>query len=64
MAIPEFAQQREQEDEWLNRITRDVARSLINHYQQSKVIPNPVQLADQDLFAIEKIVINNKEALR
>lgn len=62
--FPEFAQQREQEDEWLNRITRDVARSLINHYQQSKVIPNPVQLADQELYAIEKIVINNKEALR
>lgn len=62
--FPEFEQQRKQEDEWLNRITRDIARSLLNHYRQGKVISNPVQLADQELFAIEQIVINNKEALR
>ena len=62
--FPEFEQQRKQEDEWLNKITRDIARSLLNHYRQGKVISNPVQLADQELFAIEQIVINNKEALR
>ena len=62
--FPEFEQQRKQEDEWLNRITRDIARSLLNYYRQGKVISNPVQLADQELFAIEQIVINNKEALR
>lgn len=62
--FPEFEQQRKQEDEWLNKITRDIARSLLNHYRLGKVISNPVQLADQELYAIEKIVINNKEALR
>lgn len=62
--FPEFAQQREQEDEWLNKITRDIARSLLNHYRLGKVIPTPVQLADQELYAIESIAINNKEALR
>jgi len=62
--FPEFEPQRELEDEWLNKITRDIARSLIKHYQQGKVISNPVLLTDQELFAIEKIVINNKEALR
>lgn len=62
--FPEFEQQREQEDEWLDKITRDIARSLLNHYRLGKVIPTPVQLADQELYAIESIVINNKEALR
>lgn len=62
--FPEFEQQREQEDEWLDKIIRDIARSLLNHYRLGKVISNPVQLADQELYAIESIVINNKEALR
>ncbi|VEJ56868.1 type I-F CRISPR-associated protein Csy1 [Pragia fontium] len=61
---PEFEQQREQEDEWLDKITRQIARSLILHYSRSKVIANPVLLADQELLAIEKVVSSNKENLR
>jgi CRISPR-associated protein Csy1 len=61
---PEFAEQRHQEDEWLDKITRHIARGLINHYSRSKIIANPVTLADQELQAIEKVVASNKENLR
>ncbi|OXX33730.1 type I-F CRISPR-associated protein Csy1 [Vibrio sp. V09_P4A23P171] len=61
---PEFAEQRHQEDEWLDKIIRHIARGLINHYSRSKVITNPVTLADQELVAIEKVVASNKENLR
>ncbi|WP_335920522.1 type I-F CRISPR-associated protein Csy1 [Shewanella algae] len=33
---PEFESQREQENEWLDKITRQIARGLINHYSRSK----------------------------
>jgi CRISPR-associated protein Csy1 len=61
---PEFAEQRQQEDEWLDNITRLIARSLINHYSRSKVIATPMTLADQELLTIEKVVVSNKENLR
>lgn len=61
---PEFAEQRQQEDEWLDKIIRHIARGLINHYSRSKVITSPVTLADQELLAIEKVVASNKENLR
>lgn len=61
---PEFAEQRQQEDEWLDKIIRHIARGFINHYSRSKVIANPVTLADQELLAIEKVVASNKENLR
>lgn len=61
---PEFAEQRHQEDEWLDKITRHIARGFINHYTRSKVIANPVTLADHELLAIEKVVASNKENLR
>ncbi|CAH8193332.1 type I-F CRISPR-associated protein Csy1 [Vibrio aestuarianus] len=61
---PEFAEQRQQEDEWLDKIIRHIARGLINHYSRSKVIASPVTLADQELLAIEKVVASNKENLR
>ncbi|HDZ9242763.1 type I-F CRISPR-associated protein Csy1 [Vibrio cholerae] len=61
---PEFAEQRQQEDEWLDKIIRHIARGLINHYSRSKVITNPVTLADQELLAIEEVVASNKENLR
>ncbi|HGF7178581.1 TPA: type I-F CRISPR-associated protein Csy1 [Vibrio cholerae] len=61
---PEFAEQRHQEDEWLDKIIRHVARGLINHYSRSKVISNPVTLADHELLAIQKVVASNKENLR
>ncbi|MBE4605257.1 type I-F CRISPR-associated protein Csy1 [Vibrio navarrensis] len=61
---PEFTEQRQHEDEWLNKITRHIARGLINHYSRSKVIASPVTLADQELLAIEKVVASNKENLR
>ncbi len=61
---PEFAEQRHQEDEWLDKIIRHVARGLINHYSRSKVITNPVTLADHELLAIQKVVASNKENLR
>ncbi|AIL69578.1 CRISPR-associated protein Csy1 [Vibrio vulnificus] len=61
---PEFAEQRQQEDEWLDKIIRHIARGLINHYSRSKVIANPVTMADQELLAIEEVVASNKENLR
>ena len=61
---PEFAEQRQQEEEWLDKLTRHITRGLINHYSRSKVIANPVTLADQELLAIEKVVASNKENLR
>lgn len=61
---PEFAEQRQQKDEWLDKIIRHIARGLINHYSRSKVITNPATLADQELLAIEKVVASNKENLR
>ena len=61
---PEFAEQRQQEDEWLDKIIRHIARGLINHYCRSKVIANAVTLADQELLAIEKVVASYKENLR
>ncbi|WP_258306839.1 type I-F CRISPR-associated protein Csy1 [Vibrio sp. 11986-1-5] len=61
---PEFAEQRHQEDEWLDKIIRHIARGLINHYSRSKVIASPVTLADHELLAIEKVVASNKENLR
>lgn len=61
---PEFAEQRQQEDEWLDKLARHIARGFINHYSHSKVIANPVTLADHELLAIEKVVASNKENLR
>ncbi|QEQ95576.1 type I-F CRISPR-associated protein Csy1 [Neptunomonas concharum] len=61
---PDRELQREQENEWLNKITRHIARSLINHYSRNKFISTPVMLADQELLAIEDIVNVNKESLR
>ncbi|MGL5336625.1 MAG: type I-F CRISPR-associated protein Csy1, partial [Enterovibrio sp.] len=59
---PEFEQQRHQEDGWLDKIIYEIARSLKSSL--SKVITNPVTLADQELFAIESVVASNKESLR
>ncbi|WP_217516845.1 type I-F CRISPR-associated protein Csy1 [Vibrio metschnikovii] len=61
---PEFAEQRQHEDEWLDKLARHIARGFINHYSRSKVITNPVTLADHELLAIEKVVASNKENLR
>lgn len=61
---PDFAEQRHLEDEWFDKITRHIARGLINHYSRSKVIANPITLADQELLMIEKVVASNKENLR
>ncbi|EOX3455840.1 hypothetical protein ACPFUK_003042 [Vibrio cholerae] len=61
---PEFTEQCQQEDEWLDKIIRHIARGLINHYSRSKVITSPITLADQELLAIEKVVAGNKENLR
>lgn len=61
---PEFESQREQESEWLDKITRQIARGLINHYSRSKVISNPLLLADQELLAIETVVASNRENFR
>ncbi|NKF51194.1 type I-F CRISPR-associated protein Csy1 [Shewanella sp. WXL01] len=60
---PEFEEQRQMQDEWLEVVVRDIARSLSQGYQ--KVIGDKAfVLADEELFQIEKTVINNKEALR
>lgn len=61
---PEYEEQRGSENEWLDKMMRQIARGLINHYSRRKVIPNPVLLADQELRAIEKVVASNKENLR
>jgi len=61
---PAYEMQRAQESEWLDKMVRHISRSLVSHYQHSKFITQPVQLADQELFAIESVISNNKEYLR
>ncbi|KZN29815.1 hypothetical protein N474_16515 [Pseudoalteromonas luteoviolacea CPMOR-2] len=61
---PQYQEQRELQNDWLDSITRHIARGLINHYSKNKFITNPVHLADQELFAIERVVEDNKELLR
>lgn len=61
---PQYQVQRELQSDWFDSITRHIARGLINHYSNNKFISTPVQLADQELFAIERIVEDNKELLR
>ncbi|WP_322802844.1 type I-F CRISPR-associated protein Csy1 [Vibrio alfacsensis] len=61
---PEFEAQRVQDNDWLNNITRQISRGLINHYGKGKVIASPVLLADEELLAIEKVVASSKELLR
>ena len=61
---PQYQEQREQQNDWLDDITRHIARGLQHHYSKNRFITNPVQLADQELFAIERIVENNRELLR
>ncbi|MGR5205464.1 type I-F CRISPR-associated protein Csy1 [Vibrio sp. PNB23_22_7] len=61
---PELEAQRIQDDVWLDAITRQISRALITHYSKGNVITNPVLLADEELLAIEKVVLSNKELLR
>jgi CRISPR-associated protein Csy1 len=61
---PTYETQRAQESEWLDKMVRHISRSLVSHYLNSKFITQPVQLADQELFAIESVISNNKEYLR
>lgn len=58
----EHENKRFESDDWLLVIVRQISRSFILGYQ--KVITKSVSLADEELFAIESIVANNKEALR
>ncbi|MGL5251138.1 MAG: type I-F CRISPR-associated protein Csy1, partial [Enterovibrio sp.] len=53
---PDFEELREQEDEWLDEITRQIARSLTRYCGSEKVFANHLVLADQEQQAIEKIV--------
>ncbi|TOM55870.1 CRISPR-associated protein, partial [Vibrio parahaemolyticus] len=55
-------QYRLEENEWLEGIIRQISRSLIFNY--SKVTNNSTALADDELLAIERVVRDNKEALR
>ncbi|EIY6181539.1 type I-F CRISPR-associated protein Csy1 [Vibrio parahaemolyticus] len=59
---PEYEQYRLGENEWLEGIIRQISRSLIFNY--SKVTNNSTALADDELLAIERVVRDNKEALR
>ncbi len=60
---PEHEQQRQEDDEWLETLMRQIARSLINHYP--KVVKVALNLrGDKELLNIENIVKLNKEALR
>ncbi|MBE3709780.1 type I-F CRISPR-associated protein Csy1 [Vibrio parahaemolyticus] len=59
---PEYEQYRLEENEWLEGIIRQISRSLIFNY--SKVTNNSTALADDELLAIERVVRDNKEALR
>jgi CRISPR-associated protein Csy1 len=61
---PQYQEQRELQSDWLDSIARHIARGLMNHYSKNKFINNPVLLADQELFAIERVVEDNKELLR
>ncbi|WP_315974979.1 type I-F CRISPR-associated protein Csy1 [Vibrio alginolyticus] len=59
---PEYEQYRLEENEWLEGIIRQISRSLIFNY--SKVANYSTALADYELLAIERVVRDNKEALR
>ncbi|PJC87379.1 type I-F CRISPR-associated protein Csy1 [Vibrio sp. HA2012] len=59
---PEYEQYRIEENEWLEGIIRQISRSLILNYR--KVANNSTVLADDELLAIERVVRDNKEALR
>ncbi len=59
---PEYEQYRLEENEWLEGIIRQISRSLILNYR--KVANNSTVLADDELLAIERVVRDNKEALR
>ncbi|EGR1119266.1 CRISPR-associated family protein [Vibrio parahaemolyticus 3259] len=59
---PEYEQYRLEENEWLEGIIRQISRSLIFNY--SKVTNNSTALADDELLAVERVVRDNKEALR
>lgn len=59
---PEYEQYRIEENEWLEGIIRQISRSLILNY--SKVASHSTVLADDELLAIERVVRDNKEALR
>lgn len=61
---PEFEERRVHESEWLDEIIRDIARSLQQYYKDNKFIDKPMLLADQELLAIEKVVLSNRENLR
>ncbi|EOV8103812.1 type I-F CRISPR-associated protein Csy1 [Vibrio parahaemolyticus] len=59
---PEYDQYRLEENEWIEGIIRQISRSLVLNY--SKVTNNSTALADDELLAIERVVRDNKEALR
>ncbi len=57
-------QQREDTDDWLVPLTRDIARCFIRHYQKVIGDKDAYKLSDTVLEAVENIVSRNKEALR
>lgn len=59
---PEYESFRLNETDWLDSIVREISQSLIRHYK--KLITHSFSLADEELLAIERIVKDNKEALR
>jgi CRISPR-associated protein Csy1 len=61
---PEFEERRAQEREWLDEIVREIALSLPRYYRNNAFIDKPMLLADQELLAIEKVVLRNRENLQ
>jgi len=56
-------EQRLAEDEWLDIIITDVSRSFLNGYKRIKG-KQAINLSDEELKAIKKVVEQNKEVLR
>jgi CRISPR-associated protein Csy1 len=61
---PDRQEQRENEDEWLDKVCRDLIRSFISQGYKKVLGSKEVLLGDNAYAAVERIVEKNKEALR
>ena len=60
---PDFAQQREKEEGWLDKLSADISRWIARSYE--KVIgAKAIKLGEEELKLIDKHVDQNREALR
>lgn len=59
----EFKQEREESDDWLNQLTKDISSWIIHSYE--KILgKQAIKLGNEELIKITDIINQNKEALR